>query len=265
MRDLHTGLDSEPEAENFDHFARFYDQDYRNYREDIPLILELAAAAGGPVLELGCGTGRLLAPLAAAGLQSTGVDISPALLALAQSKLRAQKLEERVSLVKADLGRFALEARYQFAFCTSNTLMHLASQSRQLQTLENVYAHLLPGARLLIDLFNPDVVDLVDVDGVRELADEWTDPHSGRQVLKWSIRSVDWASQLQQTTFIYEEIGADGTSAETVCPFLLRFLWQSEAKLLLERAGFQIDAIWGDFDRSVYQAHSPRLILIAQR
>ena len=250
---------------DFDHFARFYDADYRNYDDDVGLILGLAELASGPILELGCGTGRLMMPAAAAGHRITGVDNSPALLQLARRKLSDQKLLEQATLVEADLGTFALNAGFAFAFYTSNTLMHLTTQHAQLQALQNTCRHLAPGGKLFIDLFNPDVENLVEIDGVRELADEWIDPESGRRVLKWCTRTVDWANQIQQTTFVYEEVENDGTSTETVCTFPLRFLWRAEALLLLEKAGFHDPSVWGDFDQSQYSSNSPRLILLAKR
>ena len=72
------------QAELFDRFARFYDADYRHYQDDLDLILDLADQTGDPILELGCGTGRVLAPLLEAGHTVTGVDISPGLLGVAQ-------------------------------------------------------------------------------------------------------------------------------------------------------------------------------------
>lgn len=261
----------------FDRFARFYDADYRDYDEDMPLILELAESAGGAVLELGCGTGRLLVPLAAAELSVTGVDVSPALLAVARRKLAHQGLAERVTLVEDDLRTFKLEAplleapleaqtgTFAFAFCASNTLMHLETPHDQLAALENAARHLQPGGVFLLDLFNPDIARLMEVNGVMELADQWQDPTTAAQVLKWSVRQLDLAAQIQETTFIYEEIMTDGQVRKTICPFLLRFLWRNEAELMLARAGFATRAVWGDFEGGEYDSASERLILVAEK
>jgi len=250
----------------FDAFAAYYDADYRHYDEDVDCILTLAAEAGDPVLELGCGTGRLLLPLARQGHTVTGVDLSPALLAIARRKLQAAGLEAPVDLRQGDMRTFdAPHRHYSFAFCTSNTLMHLADPADQRATLANAHRHLRPGGALLLDLFNPDVARLAAVDGVQELADRWQDPQTGAQVLKWAVRSVDWAEQLQETTFIYEETLPDGGSRRTVCPFTLRFLWRHEAELMLEAAGFAVEAVWGDFEGGDYNAASDHLILLGRK
>jgi SAM-dependent methyltransferase len=252
--------------EMFDRFARFYDDDYRRYDADLATLADLAEEQGDPILELGCGTGRVLVALAAAGYTITGIDISPALLAVAEAKLRNTPYTIGASLVKADLRTFDLPCKeFAFAFCTSNTLMHLTTQADQLQALHNSYAHLRTDGLLLLDLFNPDVTRLNAVNGLMELADQWSDPATDAQVLKWCVRTVDWAAQLQETLFVYEESFPDGRTQRTLCPFTLRFLWQGEAELLLQMAGFAIEAVWGDFDGAPYTTLSEHLILLARK
>lgn len=249
-------------AETFDRFARFYDADYRHYTDDFDAIVELAGDCGDPILELGCGTGRVLVPLVAAGHTVTGIDISPALLASAHQKLH----DSRCTLVEADLRTFDLPSKdFAFAFCTSNTLMHLPTQADQLTVLRNAHRHLATDSLLLIDLFNPDLSRLLAINGLQELADQWEDATTGAHVLKWSVRTIDWAEQIQETLFIYEEGFPNGSVKRTFCPFTLRFLWQSEAVLLLEKAGFHVEGVWGDFDGSPYEMSSEHLILLASK
>ncbi len=248
----------------FDRFARFYDQDYRYYDDDIDAILALAAECGDPILELGCGTGRVLLPLVKAGHEVTGVDISPALLDCAASKLHRGAL--KAQLVQADLRAYDLPVKtFAFSFCTSNTLMHFTTPTDQIAVLRNAARHLRPGGKLLIDLFNPDLQRLFAVDGLMELAGCWQDEESGAEVLKWCVRKVDPAEQLQETTFIYEEIFPDGRTQRTLCPFTLRYLWRSEAELMLQIAGLHVEEVWGDFDGATYTSASEHLILIAAK
>jgi ubiquinone/menaquinone biosynthesis C-methylase UbiE len=255
---------SQPESDLFDRFAQFYDNDYRDYDDDIEAIVILAAECGDPILELGCGTGRVLLPLAVARHSVTGVDVSPALLARAEEKVHKHGVAANVRLVRADLRTLDLpEKQFAFAFCTSNTLMHFTSAEEQIAVLRNAARHLRPGGRLLIDLFNPDLPRLFAVEGMMELADRWQDAQSGADVLKWSVRRVDVAEQLQETTFIYEEIFADGRTQRTVCPFTLRFLWRSEAELMLQTAGLRVEDVLGSFDGDPYGSDSAHLILIA--
>jgi len=252
--------------EIFDRFARFYDDDYRNYQDDIEVIAMLAAECGDPLLELGCGTGRVLVPLAAAGHTISGIDISRRLIAGAAHKLAQHGLGERATLVQADLRTFDLAYKdFSFAFCTSNTLMHFVSADEQLDVLRNAWRHLRPGGNLFIDLFNPDIARLLAINGLMEFADRWLDNTTGAEVQKWSVRTLDLAEQLQETLFIYEETFADGRGRRTNCPFTLRFLWRSEAELMLRLAGFVVADVWGDLDGSAYSTESEHLILLAQK
>lgn len=251
---------------NFDRFAPFYDSDYRNYSDDIQLVVDLAQDAGETALELGCGTGRVLIPLAATGCRVTGVDNSPALLALARRKAEQAGVVARLQLFEDDLRSFVLpEKGFDFAYCVSNTLMHLNTQAEQLAALRTAHAHLRPGGRLLIDLFNPDIPHLTAISGVQELADRWEDEERDATVLKWVVRRVDVAQQLQETTFIYESVYADGRVEKAVLPFFLRFLWPSEGELLLEKAGFRVEEIWGDWDGNDYTSESEHLIFLAAK
>ncbi len=264
---------------NFDAFARFYDGDYRDYTDDIPLVLKTARAAGRTALELGCGTGRVLLPLAEAGFQVVGLDKSAALLAIARRKLAKQGFKSetvasdsaadgsrKVKLVQADMTSFELaQTEVDFVFVVSNTLMHLTTQTEQLLALQCAKRHLRAGGLLLIDLFNPDVAYLESISGIQELADWWEDEESGARVLKWTTRYVDAARQLQDTIFVYEEIFPDGRNAQTRLAFPLRFWWPDEGALLLEQAGFAVDELYGDFDGSPYRPDSERLIFIARK
>lgn len=251
---------------NFDAFAPFYDGDYRNYQDDLQMVIDLAQEAGERALELGCGTGRVMLPLAGMGHRVTGVDNSPALLALARHKAERARLNAHVSLVEDDLRTFRLaQADFDFAYCVSNTLMHLTSQEDQLAVLVNAHRHLRPRGWLLIDLFNPDVVHLSQISGLQELADAWDDEARGVRVLKWCVRRLDLARQIQETLFIYEEIGPDGQSRRHTLPFDLRFWWPSEGELLLKMAGFTVEEMWGDFDGTPYDNGCERLIFLARK
>lgn len=253
------------EAEVFDRFARYYDDDYRNYDDDLDAILELANEQGGAVVELGCGTGRVVVPLAQMGARVTGIDLSPGLLAVARRKLDAAGASASVTLVQGDLREALLPAgEFAFAVCTSNTLMHFATPEGQQQVLAEAYRLLAADGLFLIDLFNPDLERLFAVAGASELADRWETPDGG-EVIKWSVRQVDPAEQIQETLFIYEEIAPDGMTRRTVCPFTLRYLWRSEGELMLRAAGFDVEEVWGEFDGSEYDSASNHLIFLARK
>lgn len=252
-------------AAAMDRFADFYDDDYRDYEDDLGLILELADEAQGKVVELGCGTGRVLLPLAQMGAQVTGVDASPALLEVARRKIALAGVEKNIDLRIGDLRATGLpDGHFALAVCTSNTLMHLTSAADQLAALREAARLLKQGGVLMLDLFNPDLQRLFEVAGVQELADRWETPDGG-EVIKWSVRQVDLAEQIQETLFIYEEVAASGAVRRTLCPFTLRYLWRNEGELMLRAAGFEVEEVWGDFDGAEYANGVDHLIFLARK
>ena len=143
--------------------------------------------------------------------------------------------------------------------------MHLPTQAAQLAALRRAHHHLRGDGLLLLDLFNPDVARLAAVHGLMELADSWRDEAGSATVHKWVVRSVEWAAQQQETLFVYEEIFDDGRTRRTSFPFTLRFLWPAEVTLLLTVAGFEIEALWGDFEGTPHGDDSEQIVLLARK
>jgi SAM-dependent methyltransferase len=245
--------------------ARFFDADYAGYADDLPLIEAYAQRTGGPLLELGCGTGRLLVPLARAGYDVTGVDLSPEMLRLARAKLDAAGLAQRVTLVQGDYAEAPLAGPYRLAFVMMNTFLHLTTGAAQLRALRHWREHLAPGGLLLIDVFNPDVAQLAGLDGRLEWDNSWTDPQTGATVMKFLTRTVDLADQLVHVNLIYDEIAPDGQVRRTLVPFDTRYLWRSEAELLLDKAGFVVEAVYGDRSLGPFENGSDTMVLAARR
>src|SRR5690349_18444797 len=130
--------------------ARLYD--VFPFDADIPFYLELAAAQGGPVLEVACGSGRVLVPLAQAGHAITGVDISAPMLDIAGEKLAARNAGGQARLVQDDMRAFVLPERFACALIAVKSFAYLTSRADQQRTLANIAAHLRPGGVLALDL-----------------------------------------------------------------------------------------------------------------
>jgi len=249
----------------YDRIARFFDADYVDLLDDLPMIEAFAQRTGGPLLELGCGTGRLAIPLAEAGYQVTGVDLSPAMLALAGDRAARMGVMERVTFIQGDYTDTPLGGPYRLAFAALDTFLHLLSQEAQLAALRHWGAHLSAGGLLLIDVMHPDVAQLASFDGRLELEKSWTDEATGHTVMKQLSRTVDLAEQTLHITLVYDEVTDDGQLRRTLVLFDLRYLWRFEAELLLKQAGFALEAIYGDWALSPFESTSDRMILVARR
>src|SRR5512143_2981956 len=110
--------------EAMDSVARFFDADYADFDEDLPLVEAYAQRTGGPVLELGCGTGRLLVALAKAGYAVTGVDVSAEMLRVARAEADAAGVAGQITLIRGDYAEAPLPGAYRLALVMMNTFLH---------------------------------------------------------------------------------------------------------------------------------------------
>jgi len=251
--------------DNYDPFARFYDLFYAQRDDEIAMYLDFAQAADGAILELGCGTGRLLVPLAHAGHRVIGLDSSAEMLARARERLRVAGLTGHVTLVQADLRHFDLAERFALAILSVNTFMHCYNIQEQLACLECVHRHLDSGGRLVVDLTRPDLQTFTEADE-HLLSDEPVcDPQTGYIVQRFIRQRLDVANQMQHVTFIIDEIAPDGSVRRTLFPFRLRIVFRFEMELLLRLAGFSLEALYGSYHLEPFESHSERMIFVACR
>jgi SAM-dependent methyltransferase len=246
-------------------YARFYDLDFGDGQDDLLMIEQFAARCDSPILELGCGTGRLLVPLARKGYDVTGVDVSEAMLGRAQRKVMAEGLDGRVTLVQQDVQELALEGTFTLAFCVLNSFMHLLTTDDQLTALSRIRQHLQPGGLLVLDLFNPDLARLLEARGQVSLDKAMVNPDTGNRLMRFGTQTVDLAAQTLHVTFIVDEVDGEGGVQRTVFPFSIRYLFRSELELLLRHAGFEVEAIYGSRDLDEFAGDSERLIAVARR
>ncbi|MBC7319240.1 class I SAM-dependent methyltransferase, partial [bacterium] len=150
----------------YDRFAWLYDIEYRNIVDDVPFYIESFKDITLPLLELGCGTGRLLFPLASNGHSIVGLDISSEMLKIARRKLRRDypELKNTVKLVKGDMRDFSLKMSFGGVLIAFNTFMHLISMEEQDNCLSCIYRHLERNGRLIISVTNitPELISSKD-------------------------------------------------------------------------------------------------------
>jgi len=251
--------------------AEFYDQvvPYR-YRQDISFFVEMAEASGGPVLEIGCGTGRVLIPTARAGIEIVGLDLSSSMLSICREKLSREPTEaqSKVQLVEGDMRQFDLGREFRLATIPFRPFQHLVTVEEQLSCLKSIHRHLVPGGRLVLDLFNPDLRYLVEEGGTVESIPEpeFTMPDGRRVIRRGRIVSRDWFNQVQDIEMIYYVTHSDGRQERLVHRFAMRYLFRFEAEHLLARCGFQVEDVYADYDRSPYGSKYPgELIFVARK
>ncbi len=242
--------------------AQFYDADLKGHTEDLSLYREMAQRTGGPILEMMCGTGRVLLPLAKAGFQLTGVDLSLPMLEIARPKIAAANLNDKISLLHGDACTIALpQKHFALAFIALNSFMHLTKIADQLATLANMHRSLTSEGLLLLDLFNPDPVALAKEDNRMILDRQYK--LNERLIVKFTASESDLATQTNILTYFYDELDAEGHVTRQLSRFTIRWFYRYEIEHLLARAGFQLQAIYGSYELDSYTSESPRLLVVA--
>ncbi|NIP22993.1 MAG: class I SAM-dependent methyltransferase [Phycisphaerae bacterium] len=250
----------------FDKVARYYDLLYENREDDLSMWLELTADLDGDLLEVGCGTGRVMLSLVQHDRRITGIDISELALQAARAKLEAGGFANIASLHLADMRIFDLSQKnFAFAFIPINTFMHCQTLADQQATLKHVYNHLKPNGQLVVDLYHPDPQTLLEADGRLLLENQIIDDLTGHTIQWFIVRRLRLDQQIQEVTFILDEITDAGTIRRDTFSFSLRYLHRFEMELLLSNAGFELEDVLGDYDLSSFQDESPRMIFKAKK
>ena len=251
--------------------AELYDYvvPYRT-RRDIDFFVEAAQLSGGPVLEVGCGTGRVLIPIARAGVGITGLDASPAMLQVCQTRLlnEPEAVCSKVRLIPADMRNFDLAQTFNLITLPFRPFQHLTTVEDQLSCLASIHRHLVDGGRLILDLFNPSLEALVRQDVGQEVGDEpeFTTPDGRRVLRRHRIVFRDYANQINQVELVYYVTYPDGREDRLVHAFPMRYLFRFEAEHLLARAGFRTEHVYADYEKSAYGSKYPGdLVFVAKK
>lgn len=252
-------------------FADLYDQMYQEYQSDIPFYLREALRAEGPVLELACGTGRVLIPLAEAGVTIWGLDVTPAMLAQAERKAAALPAEarERVTLRAGNMRDFDLPERFGLVIIPFRSFLHLMTMQDQLAALSTIHRHLRPNGRLALNFFQPNLAviatHLEETGGTLHHVRDWEDAE-GRRVVVWDTRYYDTFEQTLHEQMIFEVLDADGKVVDRFYrPLALRWIYRYEFEHMLARTGFQVEALYGDFDRTPFDQESTEMVWVVRK
>lgn len=264
-------MDSSSGYEEYAFIADLYDHvvPYRN-RPDVSFFVKQAKASGGPVLEIGSGTGRVLIPTAQAGIKIVGLDRSLPMLEVCQKRLAEEpkRVQKRVQLVQGDMRQFELGQVFKLVTIPFRPFQHLTTTADQLACLTTIHRHLVPGGRLILDIFNPSLGSLTDENFGEEVGDEppFTTPDGRNVVRRHKVVDRDRFAQINYVELIYYVTHPDGMQERLVHAFPMRYLFRFEAEHLLARCGFEVEKLYADFDESPYGSKDPgELIFIARK
>jgi len=217
----------------YDAIAELYDPWSVSVTEDVSFYVAEAKRAGGPIVELAVGTGRIAVPTAAAGVEVIGVDSSPGMLAVCRERAELAGVTELLDLRLGDLVDPPVEERVRLVTCPFRSYLHLLTDDDRLRALGAARELLVPGGRLVFDVFAPAADDIEDTHG------RWLEREPG------IFERADWNEDARTLT-----LSVRGDSGATT--FTLAWLSPDEWRELLERAGFQVLGCYGWFDKRPY-------------
>jgi SAM-dependent methyltransferase len=230
----------------YDPIACLYDRWNRSVVEDVAFYVEEAVASGGPVVELGVGTGRIALPTALAGIRVIGVDSSRRMLECCLERAEALRVADRLELHVGDLRRPPLHGSYPLVTSPFRAFLHLHSDRERLEALSATRALLEPEGRLVFDVFAPSEHDIAETNG------RWIEREPE------IFERADWDAEKRRLAL--QVRAPDGETSMD-----LAWLSQPEWNELLERSGFAVEACYGWFDRSSYEGGPDMVFLAARR
>ncbi len=218
---------------SYDAIARLYDPWSKSVTEDIAFYVAEAGEAKPPVVELGVGTGRIAVPIAAAGIRVIGVDSSPGMLEVCRERAALAGVTELLELRLGDLRLPPVAERVELVVCPFRSYLHLHTDDERLAALRAAQQLLVPGGRLIFDVFAPAADDIAETQG------RWLEREPE------IYERADWDTRGRTLTLSVRGPGGETTMA-------LAWLSPDEWRGLLERAGFEVEALYGWFDRRPY-------------
>ena len=250
--------------------AELYDYvPFYTNRPDLDFYLDFAGLTAGSVLELGCGTGRILIPTAAAGYEITGLDFSDHMLARCRQKLEDQvpEVQNRTRLVKGHMAGFDLAETFSLVTGPFRVFQHLISTEEQLSCLRCVNNHMEMGGKFVFDLSRAHF-RLIKNDVSSEETVDFSDrelPNGCKMRRTHRFMATHLTEQYNDIEFIYYLTYPDGKEERLIQAFPFRHFFRYEVEHLLARCGYDVMQVFGNFDKSPLGDNSPEMIFVAEK
>jgi SAM-dependent methyltransferase len=253
-------------SDPYDDIAIWYDLEHADFADDIEMYRDFAAGTGGPILELGCGSGRVLIPLAVAGPHVIGVDASATMLARCRAAAQAAGIGARVALHQDDMADLHLsEHGVTLAIVALGTFNHLTTLAQRRAALAAIRAHMAPGALLVVDLAQADARRFAQAAESGQVIHigTWRDATGTILTHTAAARPGSHPGTLALTHW-YDAHPQGGTLTRTCIETTLAQIAQNEMALLLAATGWRMRECYGDHALDPWDDLSPRLIVTAQ-
>lgn len=255
----------------YERIASFYNAivPYRD-RPDVEFFVDMAVESGGPVLEVGCGTGRILIPTARENIAITGLDLSEAMLEVCRrSAVRENdNVLNRITLVQGDMRAFKLDTRFALITLPFRPFQHLLEVEDQIACLECLHAHLADDGCLILDLFYPMIERLTEKEYPTEFeAEPVSVLEDGSEMIRSArTTSVDMTKQCIDVELQHDFVYPDGRTDRITENITMRYFFRYEVEHLLARCGFVVQNLYADYERTPFgEVYPSEMIFVARK
>lgn len=242
-------------SSQYDEWAKVYDMIYGNYKDDLAFYVEEAKKTNGKILEIACGTGRIYLELLKQGMNAVGIDISEEMITTLKKKALENNLKPEVYV--ADMRNFRLNDKFSIIIVPFRSFLVNLTTDDQLKTLLNFKTHLLPGGRLILNFFYPDIERMMSFGKESE---DIIVMDNGRYVLREKSFFVDEVNQTIETVsalFKDKELFWKGA-------YRLALIYKREFELLLRLTGFGKWLVYGGFDKRPLTSYKQEMVWIVE-
>jgi SAM-dependent methyltransferase len=258
-------------AESYKITSQHYDAAYAAKQDlvDLPFYLDLARKSGGPVLEIACGTGRVLLQIAREGVSITGVDNSRPMLQVLRARLKTEPpdFRRKITLHQGDMRDFRLGRKYPLVIIPFRPMQHMYTVIDQIQALTTAAFHLQKDGMLAFDVFYPKFKLMDEGIGQEVLDLEWPSGSDSDSVVRRYFRkdSVDKINQVFSFTFIFRTYAGDKLVREEREPFKLSYYTYPHLQALFTLAGLEPLAEYGSFAKTLLDNSADQMIFLLKK
>ncbi len=245
-------------------FVGFYNDWSKEMEGDAAFYTSLAVESAGPVVELGVGSGRIAIPVAQAGVDVIGVDVSAAMMEAGKKRAAEAGVADKITWIEGDMRTFVATPPVNLVTIPFRSFLHMTTTEDQLGALRGAHASLRSGGRLALNVFIPDPQIVVAQNGRRNYIDEFRD-EEGRRWEMYSLPVYETATQRVHLKAICERYDGDRVVETAEADLEIRMVYRFEMEHLLKRAGFEIEAVYGWFDRRPLDADSREMVWVARK
>lgn len=259
------------EGDSYKILARHYDAGYaaNQFVADIPFYVDLAKQSGGPVLEIACGTGRILLRIAREGIEIHGVDNSESMLGVLRSQLAQEphEVREHVTVREGDMRNFRLERKFPLVLIPFRPLQHMYTVQDQMDALATAAFHLDEGGKIAFDVFFPNFEAFAGEIGKEVLDLEWTEDEAKRKVVRRCFRKKSY-DKIQQTftgEFVFRTYEGDKVVLEETDPLKMCFFTYQQLRALFLLTGLEVVEEYGSFSRAPLDNEAQQMIFVVRK